>query len=261
MNNKGLELMERNGVKYYTSSLINTNKIPHFFSTRTGGASEGCYSSLNLGIYTDDSLESVSENFSRIFSSAGMEKDKIVYLKQVHGDKFYIVDDINYFNINGKYGDAIITNARGIAIGVFTADCVSVLIADPIKNIIAAVHAGWKGTSLCITGKVLNYMINEMLCNPEDITVSIGPSIGPCCFEVKEDVANKFTYINYNEGKLYVDLWRENYSQALLRGVLPKNIAQGELCSVCNESLFYSYRRDKGLTGRLGSFIQIAKED
>lgn len=256
----GLELKEINGVKYYNSLLIDNNRIPHFFSTRIGGISEGYYSNLNLGVYTDDKLDNINENLKRVFQASNMNMDKVVYLKQVHGDRIHIVDDFNYMDICGSFGDAIITKSRGIAIGVFTADCVPVLIADESTGTIAAVHGGWKGTKLNITGKVLKYMIEELLCNPEHITVSLGPSIGPCCFEVKEDVADKFTFVNNMDGNLYVDLWKENYSQVLKHSIPEKNIALGNLCSMCMDTMFYSYRRDKGLTGRLGSFIQISKE-
>jgi YfiH family protein len=247
-----------NGLKYFTSSnLDEVGFIRHFFSTKIGGISSGEFESLNLGIFTEDSQNNILSNFKKIFSSSGMDLDKIVYLNQIHSDKFFHVTKENYMDIRGEQGDALITSARGIAIGVFTADCVPVILVDSKNKITAVVHAGWKGTYQGIVKKVLTYMIDNMGADPGSIEAAIGPSIGPCCFEVGIEVAEKFTFTHEKKGKHYVDLWRENMEQIMECGVTMDKIMTGILCTMCDKDLFFSYRRDSGKTGRMGTFLEI----
>jgi polyphenol oxidase len=256
--NQKLLLKRNNNVEFFYSKIINENRnIKHFFSTRIGGVSEDSYSNLNLGIYTSDQKKNVITNFNNIFSAAGMDNNKIVYLRQVHSDIFHMVDEFNYNEIKGLEGDALITSSKGIAIGVFTADCVPILIVDEKKGIISVVHAGWRGTNLKIVYKVLKYMINILEVNPSNVKVAIGPSIQKCCFEVSKEVAELFKYSTRINEKWYVDLLMENIDQIIGSEVPLDNIETSKLCTMCNPSLFYSYRRDNGDTGRLGSFIQI----
>lgn len=247
-----------NDVEFFTStSLEGIDFIKHFFSTRIGGKSTGPFESMNLGIYTGDAPENVQYNLNKMFDSAKMHNDKITYLKQEHSDKFYIVDNKNFPDIRGRYGDALITAEKGIAIGVFTADCVPVILVDTHNRIAAVVHAGWKGTELKITSKVLNYMMSNMGTDSKDITAAIGPSIGPCCFEVGLEVAEKFTCIFERENKFYVDLWKENIKQITDCGVLRDRISNSMVCTSCNIGIVFSYRRESGNTGRLGTFVEL----
>lgn len=255
-----LVLKESNDVRFFVSSKIDKlNGVKHFFSTKLGGVSSGHYESLNLGVYTNDLRENVNINFEKVFSEASMDLQKIVYLNQIHSDKFHLVDEENFHEIIGKDGDALITRTRGIALGVFTADCVPIILTDRSCSFIAVIHAGWKGTKEIIAGKVLKYIISEMRVSPVDILAAVGPSICKNCFEVKEDVAFKFKHRKNDNEIWFVDLWQENIDQLLESGVLPDNIDCGDLCTKCNEELFYSYRRDDGKTGRLGTFIQLEK--
>lgn len=245
-------------VEFYTSTkLINIDFLKHFFSTRIGGVSAGAFESLNLGIYTNDLEENIQYNLHKIFNSAGMHSDKITYLKQVHSDKFFIVNRDNFLEIRGQCGDALITSERGIAIGIFTADCVPIILVDTLNKIVAVIHAGWKGTALNITGKVLDYMIRDMGTDAKNVVAAIGPSIGPCCFEVGLDVAEKFSYVVENKEKFYVDLWKENIKQLTDYGVQKENISSSMICTSCNSKKVFSYRKDSGKTGRMGTFIEI----
>jgi len=246
------------GVAYYISELFNSQKgIRHFFSSRIGGVSTGSYESLNLGIYTDDTSCHVEENKRRIFSAAGMSFENAVYLKQVHGNTIYEVTENNFNQIRGLEGDGLITRAVNIPIGIFTADCVPILIYDRVKRIASALHGGWKGTELGIVKKAVGIMCEEMGSDPENILSAIGPCIGKCCFEVGEDVAVRFSSSTERDGKLYVDLAAENIDQLKSCGVPEKNISTSGICTYCNRDMLYSYRRDKGVTGRMGSFIEI----
>lgn len=245
-------------IEFFTSpDLSDLGIAKHFYSTRTGGRSEGAFESMNLGLYTSDDPLNIECNLNLIFDAAGMHRNKATYLKQEHSDKLYVVSDENYMDIKGQNGDALITAERGIAIGVFTADCVPVILIDAENRIAAAIHAGWKGTELKITGKVIEYMISNMGTNPVNIYAAIGPSIGPCCFEVGSEVAERFTWVSERENKFYVDLWRENVMQMTNYGVLKEKINNSMICTCCNSKTVFSYRKESGNTGRMGAFIEL----
>lgn len=246
------------GVAYYTSELLDKEKgVRHFFSSRIGGISTGNYESLNLGINTDDSQDRVEENIRRAFSAAGMSQGNAVYLKQVHGNTIYEVTENNLNQIRGAEGDGLITSAANIPIGIFTADCVPILIYDRVNRIAASLHGGWKGTELGIVKKVVDLMCARMGSTLDNILAAIGPCIGKCCFEVGEDVSRRFSSSSERDGRLYVDLALENVNQLKVYGVPENNISTSGICTYCNRDTLFSYRRDKGITGRMGSFIEI----
>lgn len=250
--------IEQEKLLYLSSSLLQKNEnIKHFFSARKGGVSKNNYNSLNLGIFIEEDKANVIKNFELIGNAANMNLNNMVYLKQVHSNHFYVVNENNFKEVTGKSGDALITCCKNIAIGIFTADCVPILINDIENGIIAAVHAGWKGTYSKIVSNVVRYMIDSMNSKPQNLCAAIGPSIGECCFEVNDEVADKFTYKKNYGVKWHVDLVQENITQMLSCGLSRENIDAGNLCTKCNEELFFSYRRDHSITGRQGSFIQM----
>lgn len=247
-----------NNLEFYTSpNLTNIEFIKHFFSTRIGGISTGIYESLNLGLYTNDVDENVKNNLNKIFSSTKMNRDRITYLKQIHSDRIFQVNKDNYMDVRGQEGDALITSEKGIPIGVFTADCIPLILVDSYNKVVAVVHAGWKGTALNIAGKVLKHMKINMGTDFKNVAAAIGPSIGPCCFEVGPEVAKRFNFVYEKGNKLYVDLWKENVKQITDLGVLGEKITTCSICTSCNSNIFFSYRKESGNTGRLGTFIEI----
>lgn len=249
---------EYNDLVYYTSGAIeNLGFIKHFFSTRIGGNSTGDYNTLNLGIYTDDANENVNYNLNKVFKAAKMNFNKKVYLYQQHSSVFHIANGSNYKHLIGIDGDALITTCNNIPIGIFTADCVPIIIVDKINKITAVVHAGWKGTDRKIVKNVVLHMVSKMGTDPLNIIAAIGPSIGSCCFEVGPDVASKFYYVEKRHDKYYVDLWKENIKQLNECGVSFENISCSDICTACNTNTFFSYRAEHGKTGRMGTFIEI----
>ncbi|MCX7694337.1 MAG: peptidoglycan editing factor PgeF [Caloramator sp.] len=250
----GFGYLNINGSLYLKNNELYDLGIKHFFSTRKGGYSIGNYSEFNLGLYTED--ESAEKNLIKALIDNTMNVDKAVFLRQVHGDEIYIVDRENYTEIRGKFGDALITKDIGIPIGVFTADCVPIIVVDYTNKIVAAVHAGWKGTYKKILKKTIEKMIMELNADIENIFVILGPAILSCCFEVGEDVFNKFNFKEKRDGKYYVDLYLENKKQAVDLGILEKNIFLSNICTKCNNDLFYSYRVNNN-TGRIGTFISL----
>jgi YfiH family protein len=186
----------------------------------------------------------------------------MIFLKQVHGDE--IINKINKKTSN-PIGDGIITSLKHIALFLKTADCVPIFLYDYKNKIIGAVHAGWRGTSLKILKKAIQKMEHFYKTKPEDIFTFIGPSIGPCCYQVKDDVYSHFGFLgrekqNYftkRRDKSYMmDLKGINAYIAEQAGILSENIEICDLCTYCNPEIFYSYRRDKD-TGRNLSFIMM----
>lgn len=167
--------------------------IRHGFTTRLGGVSTGIYESLNLGLHLEDDRTSVLENYRRLGKSIGIDYTRISCPNQVHKDNILVVTeedagdgivrDLTHFEV-----DAQITNVRNIPLIVYTADCVPILLADPVSRVIASVHAGWRGTVAGIAAKTVEKMVEVYGCLPENIHAAIGPSIGPDNYEVDETV-------------------------------------------------------------------------
>ncbi len=261
MSNNTYNLLSKEGLGYLNLELLDKPNIVHAFSTRYGGASRGCYQSLNLNLAVGDNPETVAENRESFCRAVGGSPEKLVTMKQVHSERVVVVDS---FPNSVPEGDALITKQPGIALGVQTADCVPVLLADPKNKIIAAVHAGWRGTAGNLLGKTIRRMIG-LGADIESCLVGIGPCIGQCCYQVGEKVVQplRCTELPWEQfvqdagqGKWRLDLGGVNRWQAQAAGVLFSNIAKLDLCTVCNKKLFYSYRRD-GQTGRMMSVISL----
>jgi YfiH family protein len=151
--------------------------------------------------------------------------------------------------------DALITGTPGVAIGVKTADCVPVLLADPVHRAVAAVHAGWRGTAASIVQAAIRRMAQEYGTRPEDLHAMIGPSIGACCYEVGPEVAAEFGIRILSRVRL--DLWQLNRKQLEAAGLNPANIELLEECTRCDAERYHSYRRDGAAAGRMLSWIRI----
>lgn len=249
-------IVKNGNVEYIQSKLLLKENIKHFFSTRNGGVSNGEFKSLNLGVYTNDNKENIKENFNIILNACNMS-NKIAYLHQVHGQDVYVVNRSNYDEVLGKDGDSIITNERNLPIGVFTADCVPILLYDKSKNVVAAIHAGWRGVVSKILTKTIKKMEEKFSSKTKDIIMVVGPFIGECCFEVSKDILDKFNFYEERNNRYFVNLYKEVESEALSNNILIENIDYLNMCTVCSGEMFHSYRRQNGMTGRIGSFIEI----
>jgi len=239
---------------YITSDVLSdVGGVRHGFTTRNGGVSEGQFESLNLGINRGDNKDHVRKNYHIIAGLMGFDPDNIALTWQVHGD------DVRVVERGGRIEDpveapcdALITNVPGIALFVFTADCVPILLYDPDSRCIGAVHAGWRGTANGILGKTVNMMAGKFGAKPESIRAAIGPSIGGCCFEVDSDVYEKLkvmypdidTVTRKEELKYYPDLKELNRSMLERCGVRRENISVVGLCTKCEHGMFWSHRRD-----------------
>ncbi|HEX3121026.1 MAG TPA: peptidoglycan editing factor PgeF, partial [Candidatus Acidoferrum sp.] len=185
------------------------NKLPwlvHGFSTRPGGVSEiDNEKVLNLGAVEWDKRENVEENKRRFQSALGAEKLEFVSLHQIHSDVVRIFDTTTSTDKQCK-GDALATNRPGLLLGVRTADCSPVLVVDPKKRVVAAIHAGWRGTLARIVVKTIGQMQMEFKSNPKDMLAAIGPTIGGCCYEVGTEVAADFSAKFSNASEFFDEL-------------------------------------------------------
>lgn len=192
-----------------------------------------------------------------------------VRVRQVHGDQIRSVAEESVGKEPAE-GDALTTDRSHLFIAVSTADCVPVLLFDPVHRAVSAIHAGWRGTVLNISGKAVREMTLRYGSEPGTLLAGIGPCIGPCCYQVGEDVWGEIekkyapgpdVVIHENEGKTKVDLARLNALQLAEAGLDPDKIGFSGLCTACLPGLFYSYRRDKKTSGGMISGIVLTDEN
>lgn len=246
------------GVGFYEASLWKGAR--GIFTTRKGGVSLAPFDSLNLGSGGGDSPADVQRNRELLADALGLTGRTINTVRQVHGSDIYVFADADEGRPEEGH-DAIVTHIRGAAVGVLTADCVPVLLYDPCVGIVAAVHAGWSGTIKGIAGRTVEEMAARYGTRPSDIQACIGPSIGPCCFEVDEKVMGPLResmsrwwtglVTPARPGHWLLDLWKANHGVLALAGVPARNIAVLSACTACNQDKFYSHRRSGGRAGRM----------
>ncbi len=238
------------------------------FTTRHEGVSRPPYNSLNLGTTTLDQQHNVEGNRSLLMRAFGVAQDALVTVRQVHGTAILLIDapneDATHFQ--SVESDAIITNQPGLMIGVCVADCVPILLLDARKQVVAAVHAGWQGTASQLASKTVAAMKSQFDCDPADLQAAIGPCISPCCYEVDEPVRQAFaaSRLPWNaiaedsgSGKWRLDLAAANRELLVAAGIPSAAIQTADMCVCCQRELFFSYRRDKGETGRQMGFIML----
>jgi YfiH family protein len=171
-------------------------------------------------------------------------------LKQIHSSLALVADRPE--GCVGE-GDALLTQQPGVTVSVRTADCFPILLADLHHRVVAAVHAGWRGTAEQVTTNALNKMHVEFGAEPESVIAAIGPGIGPCCYEVGEEVARRFGMARAGR----IDLAEENVRQLMRHGVPRGQITVARQCTFCNPAQFYSWRRDRNSAGRMISYIRL----
>lgn len=249
-------------------NLKRESKLIHFSTTRHGGASQGSYEAFNLSEFSGDQIENVNNNRKRLLSCFNLSANDLYIPEQCHQDKIIVIDKEFLEEKNKeiqkkllKNFDAIITSQKNICIGIFTADCVPILIFDPINKVIAAIHAGWRGTVNYIAVKTVEKMKTEFDSKVETLLVGIGPSICYKHFEVGEEVVEEFSkknfemaqilVINNQNRKFYINLQKANSWQLLKTGIPQSNIEISDLCTYSHSELFFSARRQGIKSGRM----------
>lgn len=246
-------------------NLSQHSKVRHFVSGRAGGVSTGEKGALNLSYKVNDLSEHVHINRTRLANAMGIGIGHLVFPVQTHSNNVIYIRE-EYDALALEDADALITNARGICLAVMGADCVPILLFDPVTKAIGAVHAGWRGT----TGKILTAAVKEMQqhfhTNPSDLFAGIGPSIGPGAYEVGEEVIaaaersfgiNSGLIIKTTQGKGFFNLWEANRSQLLSLGLKPERIEVSGICTFTNHEQFFSARRSQNQAGRFAAGIML----
>jgi YfiH family protein len=264
MNEEGFLPRESQGIRYYSCRAFESMPhVRHGFSTRRGGAPDPEVNSLNLGESSWDSPARVRENRRRFLSALQLEDAPLITLHQVHSNRVHIIED-NSGQWNQAEGDALVTRVENIALAVQVADCLPVLIVDPVKNAVAAVHSGWRGTLLRILPQTIQAMEKAFDSDPSTLKAAIGPGIRACCFEVGREVADLFekefpgccSAID-RPGKYHLDLVKVLDIQMNLAGIHPMHRYDLDACTCCNSNEFFSYRADGRAAGRMMAIIGL----
>ena len=244
--------------------------VPHCFTTRLGGVSQGQLAHMNIGVHRGDDPENVLENYRILGRALGFAPEDLVLTRQTHSD---IVRAVGAGDAGKGFNhevwpecDALITNTPGVGLAVFTADCTPVLLHDPVTGAVGAAHAGWRGTAAGIAAKTVSAMVHSYGCDPKNIRAAIGPNIGQCCFQTDADVPDAMTaalgdaalpFIQKADEKDYVNLNALNALWLKRAGVA--HIEISPLCTACRQDLFWSHRRVGSLRGSQGGII-LCKE-
>lgn len=262
-----MRTLEKNGIDLLQFELLQKPSLFHFSTTIKGGVGKDAYSSFNLSIYSGDDIQTVITNRLRLTDAADVSIERLFIPYQTHEDKIVDIDhdflalsyDEQISRLKGV--DALITDQKNVCIGVTAADCVPILLFDLEKKVLAAIHAGWKGTVQYIGAKAAKQMIDQYGCEPKNILAGIAPSISPEVFEVGDEVGRAFedagfdlspiSFRNPKTNKLHIDLWAANKVQLLDVGILASNIDIAEMCTYSDANRFFSARRQTIHSGRM----------
>ena len=253
-------------LEYLTAESI---AVPHCFTTRLGGVSQGHLASLNLSCHRGDQDRNVACNYRILAQDLGFDPNCLVLTRQTHSDivrKVEKADAHGFDHHTYPECDALVTCDPGTALMVFTADCTPILFHDPVTGAVGAAHAGWRGTAADIAGKTVRAMVSQFGCDPANIRAAIGPNIGPCCFETDADVPEAMLaalgdaampWIIPRENKFYVNLKELNRLFLLRAGV--RWVEVSTACTACDPDRYWSHRRTGALRGSQGAII-VCKE-
>lgn len=253
-------------------AFLDTGLVSHGFTTRHGGVSTGEFATLNMAFHVGDDPGHVLTNRERACRALEMNPAHLVAGQQVHGDRVAVVGKVH----RGRGArstedalpatDALITGELLVPLSSYYADCVPVFLLDPVRRVVGLAHAGWRGTYLDIAAKTVEAMGRFFGSRPGDCLAGIGPSIGPCCYEVDAPLVDLFKehfpfwqdlLVPNPSGKWQLDLWEANRRVLLEAGLVPENIFTAGVCTCCRQDLFFSYRGSGGRTGRMAALIML----
>ncbi len=252
----------------YENLSEHSEKIAHFSSTRQGGKSSGAFDSLNLGLYTEDKAENISHNRRLLCSQLGIDESQLHNAYQTHGKEIKIIDEDflaippseRQSKLQGY--DALITNLPQTCVTVTTADCVPVLLFDPVNHVVAAIHSGWKSTVQNICTETIQQMENLYGTLASDIIAAIGPCISQIAYEVGQDVYDAFEEIQFDNSKVFTTISNGKYLFDIRKAVLIQlqnaginNIEVTHHCTFSDTELFFSARKQGINSGRMLSGI------
>ena len=258
ITNKGCELE----LQQFES--FDQNLVSHAFFTRNGGVSPEPWNTLNQGGGLGDSKENVIENRKRSFNAIGRSVESIYDVWQVHSADIVVAETPRPLNMEHIKADAIVTTNPDVTLFMRFADCVPIMIYGKNKKVVAIVHAGWQGTVKKIAEKTVSFLNDKFGMEPDSMVAGIGPSIGPCHYEIGDEVQNAVQsafpedwkdLIDYRNSSVFLDLWKANQMQLEKMGV--ESIEIAKVCTACHTDTWFSHRQEKGKTGRFGAAIHL----
>jgi len=242
-------------------------------SSRLGGVSVQPYESLNLALSVGDDPAAVMTNRGQLCEAIGVEVDAMTVAQLVQGIHIEVVTSSSRGLEAAEKAqrfvdtDGLITNLPDVPLFILIADCAALSFYDPVRKVIGLGHAGWRGTVGGIARKMVEAMNAAFDCNPADLLVGISPSIGPCCYQVRDDVVAAFQeafpdqadaiFVRQPDGSTHLDMWTALTCQMRSSGVREQHIELASICTACNTDLFYSNRAEGGRTGRFTGMIML----
>jgi len=263
-----MKLVKQGKISYLQPAWASQNDLQVGFTTRNGGVSRPPYNSLNLGYNTEDALHNVEGNRSTLARAFGLETHQLLTVNQVHGSDILVIDQPNYdlSHFLSIESDAIITNQPGIMIGVLVADCYPVLLFDPVQRAAAVVHVGWRGAASGLLKKSIASLQSVFGSCPEQLLAAVGPGIAAHNYTVDRPVRDAFQAGSGHWSSIAKELelhqWQLDLQKSCLlqleeAGLAAKQVSVVAECTCCHRELFFSYRRDKGQTGRQIGFVLL----
>jgi YfiH family protein len=247
----------------------------HAVTTRQGGVSEAPHDTLNMSFSRPDAPAAVRENRRRVYMALEIRPERVVQAGQIHGDDVLVVTEEHA----GRGAldrpsvlppaDALITNRPDLYLLACFADCTPLLFFDPVRRAVGVAHAGWQGTAKQIGAATVHAMNAAFGSQPADLQVAIGPSVGPCCYNVWPHVAEQVRaalpmqpyVLAERDGQIFFDLWQSNVATLLACGVRRDQIEVSRICTVDHADRFFSHRAGNGVTGRFAAIIGLRGEE
>lgn len=252
------------GLVYYTLSALERKGVAHAVVTRLGGGSQSPFSGLNVGHALGDDPQIVQANHHLIFDHWGLQPQEVVTARQVHGHGVAVVGSGDGGRIISAT-DSLVTADPGVVLLLRFADCVPVFLYDPHHHALALGHAGWRGIVVGLAQSMVHTMSAELHSDPPEIIAALGPAVGPCCYNVGEEVIAGIESrvphweraVERRNGAFYLDMWQALQLQLAESGVT--TVETGNICTADNTQEFFSHRREKGRTGRFASLAWLTE--
>lgn len=259
-----MQQRQNGAIRFFEFESFDAARVSHAVFARQGGVSEGCWSSLNMSISVGDSRANVRENRERAFRAVGRAPHSVADLWQVHSADVVVAERPRDLSVDAARADILITDRPEVTLFLRFADCVPVLLYDPRRRAVALAHAGWKGTLLKAAAVAVQALADQYGSRPADLVAGIGPSIGPCHYEVGPEVVQQVRAVFDGRsagllvdaaGQTHLDLWAANALTLREAGV--QQIEVAGLCTACHPADFFSHRGEHGRTGRFGALIGL----
>jgi len=252
-------------IRYYTFDILEDAAVTHAVFTRRGGVSPAPWAELNVGGTVGDDPQNVRENRQRSLRQMGRDPESMYDVWQVHSAQVVRADAPRPLDQAHHQADIILTDRPEVTLYMRFADCVPILLYDPVRRVVSLVHAGWLGTVRCAAQVAVQAMQAEYGSQPADILAAIGPSIGVDHYEIGSEVAEQVRQVfgqdasallpGYNKAAVHFDLWSAN--RLLLERAGLRHIQVAGVCTACHVEDWYSHRKEHGRTGRFGALISL----